>query len=148
MSYDLIEFLEKEPYDTQVCEFDDNSGRGVFAARWLDFEFANPLEFHIFLFRYSCVLQPYIQGIRGDELNGFFYPDDDAVSRATTMHESHDFKNLEAIHWMNHDLSFASIPWLKDYEHSTSMKLPGDDFPELLAFGTAGYLTIFVADMV
>ena len=147
MSYDLSEFLAKEPYDTHVCEFDDHSGRGVFAARWLDFEFDNPLEFHIFLFRFSYVLQPYIQGVRGEELGSFFIPDEDAASRATAMHEAHQFTNLEAIHWM-HRFSFATIPWLRDYEHSTSMELPGDDFPELLAYGKAGYLTVFVADMV
>ncbi|QDU01312.1 hypothetical protein V6x_09910 [Gimesia chilikensis] len=148
MSYNLSEFLEKAPYDTEVCPFDDHSGRAVFAARWYDFEFNNPLEFHIFLYRFSCVLQPYIQGIRGDELEDFFFPDSDATTQATREHESHHFQDLEAIHWMYRDLNFVKIPWLQDYEHSKSMELPGDDFPELLAFGKAGYLTIFVADEV
>ena len=49
---------------------------------------------------------------------------------------------------MKRDLGFATIPWLKDYEHGNSMEIEDTYFPELLAYGTAGYLTIFVADLV
>ena len=97
---------------------------------------------------YSCILQAYIQGIRGDKLASFFYPDDESLSKATAIHRSHEFKNLEAIAWMKRDLGFATIPWLKDYEHGNSMEIEDTYFPELLAYGTAGYLTIFVADLV
>jgi hypothetical protein len=148
VSYDLTELLAKLPYDTHVQPFDDNSHRGVFACRWLSEEFDGPQAFLAFLSRFDCVLQPLIQGVGPKELAKYFVPNHDAESYAVSVIESHPFKAIEALHWLRTHIAFAAIPWLRDYQHGSCIHLPGEPFPELVAMGSAGYLNVFVADLL
>jgi hypothetical protein len=149
MPYDFSDFSNKQPYDFHLCRFDDDgTERGVFAARWQASDFQDDLEFQVFLFKYSGLLQPYICGKRDAELESWFAPDEAAESSAIAYHKSHKVVDLDAKDWLERKLSFATIPWLEKGQHLKAMELTVDEFPELVAFGDAGYLTVFVADLI
>ncbi len=148
MPYDATEFLEKQPHECYVCQLDTDSERGIFAARWPSEDFQSPLDFQIFLFKFSSLLQPYIHGLREVELESYFQSDENAVAKAKDFHRAQTIIASDAKEWLAREFSFAKIPWLQSNDHENSMELTVDDTPELFAFGENGYLTIFVADLI
>ena len=69
MSYTFEDFLANKPSETYLSRFQEGGiERGVFSACWEPESFAGLLEFQIFLFRYSALMQPCIHGYGNEEL--------------------------------------------------------------------------------
>lgn len=149
MSNSIESFLAKEPLTTQVFSFDeDGKERGVFSARWRSQDFSSLLDFQIFLFRNSKPLQPYLCGMRGEELKPFFKPEPGAEQAARAFHAQHREVQMDAAAWCAQKLAFADFSWLQAGEHTTVMEFVIDGYPEMIASGPAGYMTTFVADIL
>jgi hypothetical protein len=149
MPYTFEAFLEKQPYQTQLSRFqEEGRERGVFSARWKAEDFANLLDFQVFLFKYSSLLQPHIHEMGPEKLEPFFEANATAEQSARTFHAQHREIKSDAKTWCTQNLSFVDLPWLKTGEHTTLMEFEVDGYQEMIAHGPAGYLTIFVADVM
>lgn len=149
MPYTFEAFLEKQPYESRLSRFeDDGKERGVFSSRWKLESFASLLDFQIFLFQYSSLLQPYIHEIRGEDLAGYFKSETNPERAARAFHAEHPETQLDAKNWCEQELGFADFSWLKPGDHNTIQEFEIEGYAEMVARGPAGYMTVFVADLL
>lgn len=147
MSYTFEDFLAKKPSETYLSRFQEGGiERGVFSACWDPESFDNLLEFQIFLFRYSALMQPCIHEYGHEELKTYLKPDEGADRAARAFHSEHQEVSMDAKVWCSQKLNFADFSWLDSGEYTTLMEFEIDGQPEMIAHGPAGFLSIFVAD--
>jgi hypothetical protein len=142
----MEELKNKQPYEIFYQKFNDGSERGVFAAQWPEDDFDGIEDFIKFLVKYSSAMQDLIQFDSIDEAEDWYSPVPDHNIGASNIIASLNTQNSDALAWLRSNLAFIDIPWLKDNDYGTLYVLGGEDWPELIAKGDAGFLNIFVAD--
>lgn len=142
----MDELKKKRPYQMHFQEFDDNSGRAVFASRWKKEDFSDLQSFREFYSKFSSAIQALVQYNSMEEAENWFSPElyFDGFTTEECVHPApHE---IDATIWIESKLSFISIPWLHAFEHEKLYVYEGEEFPELIAIGKSGYLNMFVAD--
>ncbi len=137
---------QKPPSNVNFHEFDDGSGRAVFAVRWYNHDFANLNDFRAFYTQYSTALQALIQHDSMDAAEEWYSPSPDVTEDQIEALSYPTAEAGDAAIWARSHFDFAPIPWLKDFDHETLYVFHGGEFPELVAEGSEGYLSVFVAD--
>ncbi len=70
------------------------------------------------------------------------------------LHEPESIEDIDVIRiedaavWISRIFPFVQVPWLNTGDHTEVLSEVDDKFGELIAFGKAGYLYIFVADVL
>jgi len=145
--YDLTELLAKPPCDRLTIPFKSPDGPAVFVARWPVTSFESPAGFVAFTERYDSAMQGCIQGMDGNELAEWFVPHED-IDVTETPASISPSRNEDAVDWINRNFPFVVIPWLSRGDHTEVYDEHQGEYGDLIAVGPAGYLMVFVADLL
>ncbi len=144
---DLADLIAKPPSQRAIVPLEKPTYPVLFAARWPAELFGSHDEFLDFTSRFDSELQAFIQGIYDDDLRESFVPQAD--NAMTPARDAIAPARVEdAVDWVKRIFPFAVIPWLSRGDHTQILDEHQDRFGDLTAFGPAGYMVVFAADLV
>ena len=152
MRDDLTPFLATPPDATHTEPFDVERETGLHCVRWPRGAFRRPEGFVRFCCRYSCVMAQFSRDPRRDDLADRFVPDPHADAAAAELFATSAVRPGDARDWTATHTG-RRVPWLEEGDHTRLLTPPlapvasEDDWPDLSAWGDAGYLHLFEADL-
>ncbi|MDY0169328.1 MAG: hypothetical protein RBS80_22480 [Thermoguttaceae bacterium] len=145
MPYTLDDLYATSPTERLVVPYENPHYPAVHIARRPKTSFSSHGEFVRLTEMYDSAMQGFIQDMSPGELAEWFVPHEDydltvpplkiAVSRTE-----------DAVEWMGRNFPFVRIPWLRSGDHTEIIDDTEGEFGDLIAYGDAGYLYVFVAD--
>lgn len=145
MMYTLDDLFSKLPSERLVVPDKNPNRPAVFAARWPKASVASHGEFVRITEMYDSAMQGFVQGMTPVELAEYFVPHDE-YDWSTPPLEIASIRAEDSVEWMKRNLPNAHVPWLQPGDHTEIIDEHEGEFGDLIAFGVAGYLYVFVAD--
>jgi hypothetical protein len=145
--YNLDDLFAKSPSERLVVPCENPHHPAVFVARWPKSSFASHGEFVRLTELYDTAMQGFIQGMTPAQLAEWFVPHDgyDLSAPALDITPS---RREDSVEWMKRNFPFVRIPWLHSGDHTEIIDETEGKFGGLIAYGDAGYLYVFVADLL
>ncbi|PHR95168.1 MAG: hypothetical protein COA78_30665 [Blastopirellula sp.] len=147
MRYDLADFEAHLPNYHECIIFDAENEIGLHIARWDPVAFNDFGAFVQFTCCVSSALQPFICNPNRTDLAEWYCPDETDHQRARKLLIVNPTINTEVRQWMARYYPSISVPWLTEGLHGKIMSLVDGDWPEMSAYDTHGYYTVFIADL-
>jgi len=94
---------------------------------------------------YDAAMQGFIQNMTPRELAEWFVPHED-YDLAVPPLDIPVSRTEDAVEWMKRNFPFVQLPWLRSGDHIEIIDETEGEFGDLIAYGDAGYLYVFVAD--
>lgn len=148
MRYDLQPFWNCLPTKCQCVFMNPEAEVALHAARWPRSSFDSFADFVRFTYRYSCVLQPFINDPKRSDLDEWFHADPTADERADALMNQKPAENQDAREWMTRFYPPFSIEWLNAGIDGKIISLTDGEWPEMLGYDTEGFFNVFAADII
>jgi hypothetical protein len=147
VNYDLTGLFAKPPSERLIIPFDNPNYPVLFIARWPGEFFDSHGAFVRFTEMYDSAMQGFVQGMARDDLSEWFVPHEELDVHAPPVAVTPS-RTEDAVDWMARNFPFAEIPWLRRGDHTEIIDEYEGEFGGLTAYGDAGYLNVFVADLL
>ena len=145
MPYTLDDLYATSPTERLVIPYENPHHPVVHIARWPKTSFGSHGEFVRLTEMYDSAMQGFVQNMTLDELEGWFVPREDFDMSAPPL-DIDVSRTEDAVEWMKRNFPFVRIPWLRSGDHTEIIDETEGKFGDLIAYGDAGYLYVFVAD--
>lgn len=145
--YALDELYATSPTERLVVPYENPHYPVVHIAKWPRTSFGSHGEFVRLTEMYDSAMQGFIQKMTLDELAEWFVPHED-YDLSVPPFDIAVSRTEDAVEWMQRNFPFVRIPWLRSGDHTEIIEEAEGEFGDLIAYGDAGYLYVFVADLL
>lgn len=147
MPYNLDGLFAKTPTERLIVPYENPHFPVVFIARWPNSCFASHGEFIQLIEMYDSAMQGFIQGMTQEELSKWFCPHED-YDLWSVPGDPVPLRTEDSAQWLKRNFPFVHPPWLGAGDHTEIISETEGEFGDLIAWGRAGYLYVFVADQL